>query len=292
MEDFLLTRSLRLLQALGIWCACAAPALAQAAPSSSSPSPSSNVPPAASESRSAQVDTTTLEAERLPMRGLPEHFIGSTARAVRFDWRRSTAIPLLQMADVAERNNFAQFQANIAVRKAFGDILVEGGLGYFWATDTDSSLLLAQTPFRQAGRPSHIALDVNVGYPIAEGVVTPVVSWMPPAELVLVAWAGARYSIFVETFTGGRPFQDIGLDLVAPQLSAVELQRLDDNAPDAMEIDPARIHTPVGLSLDVYLQPGVVISPRAMLDIPVLAPVTGTKIGLFWELGLSVGYAL
>lgn len=226
------------------------------------------------------------------MRGLPEHFVGATARATRFDWRRANAIPLLQVADLVERNNFQQVQANIGVRKAFGDILVEGALGYFWSNNTDSSLLLAQTPFRQAGRPAHIALDVNVGYPIAEGVVTPLTSWIPPAELVLVAWAGARYSGFVETFTGGRPLQDIGFDLVSPQLSATELERLDVSSPEAMQVDTARLHTPVGLSLDVYLQPGLLVSPRAMINIPVLAPVTGTKLGFFWELGISVGYAL
>lgn len=287
MEDFLLTRSLRLLQALGVWCACAVPAFAQDV---ASPSPSTA--PGTTSPHAEQADTTTLEAQRLPMRGLPEHFLGSTARAVRFDWRRANAIPLLQVADLVERNNFQQVQANIGVRKAFGDILVEGAVGFFWSNDTTSSLLLAQTPFRQAGRPSHFALDVNVGYPIAEGVVTPVVSWAPPAELVLVAWAGVRYSAFAETFTGGRPLQDIGLDLVAPRLSAIELDRLDSASPDAMQIDTARLQTPVGLSLDVYLQPGVLISPRAMLSIPVLAPVTGTQLGFFWELGLSVGYAL
>ncbi len=225
------------------------------------------------------------------MRGLPEHFVGSTARAVRVDWRRAKAIPLLQVADIVERNNFQQVQANIGVRKAFGDILVEGALGFFWANDSASSLLLAQTPFRQAGRPSHFALDVNVGYPIAEGVVTPVTTWVPPAELVLVAWAGVRYSAFAETFPD-RPFQDIGFDLVSPQLSATELARLDDASLDAMQVDTARLHTPVGLSLDVYLQPGLLVSPRVMVNVPVLIPITATQLGFFWELGLSVGYAL
>jgi len=130
-----------------------------------------------------------------------------------------------------------------------------------------------------------------VGYAIAEGVVTPLTDYLPPAEMVLVAYAGLRYLVYPEGMAN-RPLQDIGLDLVSPQLSAAETERIERIRLESMLIDPARAHTLVGVSLDVYFQPGVFVSPRGMLAVPLLVPATGSGLGFFWELSIAVGYAL
>jgi len=224
------------------------------------------------------------------VQALSEHFVGSTSRAVRFDWRRSPVMVGLSASEIIEKNNFSQQRYGLVGRKAFSDLVLEVGAHVYLSDDTPSSETLALTPFRQAGRPAHLEIDANVGYAVAEGVVTPLASFVPPAEIVVVALGGVRYLGYWQTFPD-RPIQDIGLSLASPQLSAIELERLDADAPEAMAIDPARLHALVGVAVDTYVQPGLFVSPRAMVALPVLAPVTGTSLGLFWELSFIVGWA-
>jgi hypothetical protein len=224
------------------------------------------------------------------VQALTEHFVGSTARAVRFDWRRSPVMVGVSVGEVVEKNNFSAQRYGLLGRKAFSDLILEVGVQLYVSDDTASSAQLALTPFRQAGRPGHLEIDLNVGYAVAEGVVTPLAAFMPPAEVALVALGGVRYLGYWQTFPD-RPIQDIGLSLASPQLSTIELERLDRDAPEAMAIDPARLHALVGLAVDTYLQPGLLVSPRAMLAAPVLVPVTNTSLGFFWELSLVVGWA-
>lgn len=169
--------------------------------------------------------------------------------------------------------------------------MLELAVTYSYAYETPSSRTLALTPFRQYGRPSHWEIDFNVGYAIAEGVVTPLASFMPPAEMVLVAYGGLRYLVYPDGMLG-RPLQDVGLDLATPQLSEAERERIEPKTPGGMLLDSARYHTMAGLSLDVYFQPGIFISPRALVAVPLLTPVTASGLGFWWELSLSIGYAL
>jgi hypothetical protein len=237
------------------------------------------------------VDETALERHRTPVAALNEHFLGSASRAVRFDWRESPVTLGAFASELLERNNFGQWRVGALGRKAFGDVVVEVGLSVYFSYATLSSETLALTPFRQAGRPMHGELDLNVGYAVAEGVVTPLAAFVPPAEMVFVVYGGFRYLAYVETFPN-RPIQDIGLDLVSPALSELEQNRIEENALGGMLVDPGRMHTMVGVSLDTYFQPGVFISPRAHIALPLVATVSGSDLGFFWELGIAVGYAL
>lgn len=238
------------------------------------------------------VDSTTLEVNRTPLQALNEHFLGTASRPVRFDWRKSPSMFVFRLNEVQERNSFGQWQLGLGWRRAFDDLIFELGANAFFAYDTPSSQLLALTPFRQAGRPNHFQLEANVGYALVEGVVTPQWSWLPPMQMVLVGHAGLRYLVYVESFTGGRSATDVAGSLVSPQLTVEELTALERTAPEGMQIDPARLHAMVGASLDVYVQPGFLISPRVSVSPPLLSPVTSSQIGFFWELGFAVGYAL
>ncbi|MDP2345296.1 MAG: hypothetical protein Q8O67_30410 [Deltaproteobacteria bacterium] len=237
------------------------------------------------------VDETALEQHRTPLQAMNEHFLGSASRAVRFEWRRAPVAFALLGGELLERNNFGSYRLGALGRKALDDIIFELAVNYVKTYDTTSSQTLSLTPFRQFGRPTHWEVDFNVGYAIAEGVVTPLTDYLPPAEMVLVAYAGLRYLVYPEGMAN-RPLQDIGLDLVSLQLSPAEKERLERIRLDSMVIDPARAHTLVGLSLDVYFQPGIFVSPRGLLAVPVLVPVTGSGLGFWWELSIAVGYAL
>jgi len=73
-------------------------------------------------------------------------------------------------------------------------------------------------------------------------------------------------------------------------LSDSDVVVLERDAVAGMAIDRARVQTLVGLGTDVYFPPGLFVSPRALLALPLLAPVSSTSIGWWWELGAVVGF--
>ncbi len=260
-------------------------------------------PAASSTEPEADAQPDTIDRFRTSVDRLAEHYLGSTSRPVRFDWRRSPVIVAVQASELIERNNFGSFRLGGTVRRAFSSFLVDASASYVFVVGTESSDILALTPYRQPGRPSRIELDVNVGYPLFEGVVTPLIDFIPPAQMVLSATAGARYLLYTETVVGDRDWRSaetwtsldtwtaIGQGLATAQLLDDDKARLERDALGGMAIDPATVHTLVGLTFDTYLQPGFFLSSRAMLAVPLLAPLSGTRLGLWWELGLAAGWA-
>lgn len=234
---------------------------------------------------------STLERYRTPLEALNERMIGTASRSVRFDWRKSKLGLALLGSELLERNNFGSTRLGLLARRPFGGVMGELAVTRAFTWGTDSSDKLSRTPYRQYGRPSRFELDVNVAYPLAEGVVTAWPSFFPAAELVFSANAGFRYLFYPEALGGAR-FVEVASAVLAPRLTERELAQLEPVRPPGMLIDRARYGLLAGLALDVYLQPGAFISPRAMVAFPLLAPVTGTGLGLWWELTLGIGWAL
>jgi hypothetical protein len=244
--------------------------------------------PAAPEGQAAD---STIERHRSPVEALTERTIGTASKSVRFDWRKSPAGLAVVGSELLERNNFGSTRVGGLVRRRMGDFMGEVAITRAITWETDSTRKLALTPYRQYGRPSRLELDVNLGYPLAEGVVTAWPSFFPAAEMVFSANAGFRY-LFYPGALSGASLLDIGRGIISPQLTELELQNLEATRPPGMQIDPARYGLLAGLCLDVYLQPGLFVSPRAMIAVPLLSPVNGTGLGLWWELTLGVGWAL
>ncbi|MFL5320120.1 MAG: hypothetical protein ACJ790_10735 [Myxococcaceae bacterium] len=238
-----------------------------------------------------QPQDTSIEKFRTPVEALTERMIGAASKSVRFDWRKSAVQFGLIGSELLERNNFGSMRFGGMVRKPLGSFMGEVAISHVWTWGTDSSEKLALTPYRQYGRPSRFELDVNVSYPLAEGVVTSVPGFFPATELVFSAIAGVRY-LFYPGGLGGGKFIDTAKAVLAPSLSDRELARMEGIREPGMKIDPGRYGLMGGLSLDVYLQPGLFISPRAMIAVPLLAPVTGTGLGLWWELTFGLGWAI
>lgn len=233
----------------------------------------------------------SIDHHRSPLDALTERMIGSASKSVRFDWRKSTAGFGLLASELLERNNFGSTRLGLMARKPFGSAMVELAFTRVFTWETDSSRKLALTPYRQHGRPDRFELDANVGFPIAEGVVTSLPGWVPPAELVFSANAGLRY-LFYPGALGGMTFLNGARAVISPRLTQSELDRMEADRPAGMLIDPARYGLLAGLSLDIYFQPGAFITPRAMIAVPLLAPVSGSGLGLWWELSLGLGWAL
>jgi hypothetical protein len=236
-----------------------------------------------------------LPAERTPLPLLQERFVGVASRAIRFDWRSRTAMVGVVANELIERNNFASVRAGVLGRKAFGDLILEGAVVWADSFATSGSEIIALTPYRQAGRPARAELEVNVAYALAEGVTTAMPWFLPPAELVLHAVAGARYLLYPQLFVG-RP-ADLPADLttaasiVSPVLSDDDVRVLERSAAPGMAIDRSRLQVLVGLATDVYFAPGIFVSPRALIAPPLVGAFTQTSLGWWWELGLVGGVA-
>lgn len=275
----------------------AAPAAAQAPPAaepastepaSTEPAPSKPSP----ETQPAPPRDETLDGVRHPIDALTEQLIGSASKSVRFDWRKKTVGVGLVGGELIERNNFGSAQLGVYVKKALGDLTVDGAVTRAWTWETESSRKLALTPFRQAARPNRFELQLNAGYPVAEGVVTALTDFVPPAELVWNVNAGGRYLLYPEVFQG-LTFNDpiaLGQSLAGPTLSEDELDKLEAVRLGGMTVDPSRYQLLVGTSLDCYFPPGLVIAPRALLAIPVFGIVAESSLGFWWELSVSAGW--
>lgn len=248
-------------------------------------------------------DEASVDRFHVPVERLTEHFLGTASRPVRFDWRRSLFALGLTGSELLERNNFGSFRLGGVARRAFLDVMVEVAVNYVFVNGTESSELLALTPYIQAGRPPRLEIDGNVSYPLFEAVVTPVIDLIPPAEFVLFGTAGVRYLLYPQAVVGDRDWEsldtwrdtetwrEVGASLLSPSLTDEDRLVVERDVLGGMLLDSARVHALAGLTLDIYYQPGLFISPRAMIAAPVLTPVSGTQLGFWWEMTLAVGYA-
>lgn len=236
-------------------------------------------------------ESDPISRYRTPFPMLTERVIGTASRPIEFDWRRTKVHLGGTAAQPFELNNFNSARGGVLARVPSDNLLYELGVGWVWVWDTPSSRLLALTPYRQPGRPRRIAVDFNVGIPLAEGVVTTAPRWFPVVEMVFSAYAGLRYA----WYPGGTQdlrFRDRVAAVINPTVSRPERQNLDDARLDAMRIDPARYTTMVGFGNDIYFRQGVFVNPRASLAVPALASISGSSLTWWGEFSLSIGVAL
>lgn len=234
---------------------------------------------------------SALDEYRTPFESLTERSIGKAARPVRYDWRKSTVGFGLVGSELYELNNFWTARAGALVRTPVSGAMVELAFSRVQTWSTESSLQLSMTPYRQYGRPSRFELDINVGVPLAEGVVTAWPRFFPAAEMVLSATLGFRYLLYTNGF-GGMKFLDVTGAIFSPALTAAEQSNLVAARPPGMQVDSGRYGLMVGFTTDIYLASGLFLSPRGLIALPLLSAATQTHLGLWWELSLAAGLSL
>ncbi len=236
------------------------------------------------------VPDETLSDYRLPFSVLVERTIGVTSKPVEFNWRRTTVHVAATGSHLYELNNFNSLRAGGMLRFPTEGLLFELGLSYVWVWDTPSSELLAYTPYRQPGRPARMELDLTVGVPLAEGVVTAMPRVFPAVELVFSVYGSVRYLIYPTGFEGMRA-REIGAAVASPALTDEEIENLEDERLDAMAVDPGRYGLMAGVGNDIYFKQGVFVSPRVMFAVPLFAPANETELRLWADLSLVIGVA-
>jgi hypothetical protein len=232
-------------------------------------------------------EDTTLERYRTPLDAMMERMIGLASRAVRLDWRRKKVGFGVLGGRLLELNNFGSARLGGLVRLPFGGFMGELAINRVFTWGSESTRKLALTPYRQLGRPSRFELDLNVAYPLAEGVATARVGFFPATELVFSANAGLRY-LYYHGALSGVGFRRTATGLLAPQLSRRELDKLEDRRLPGMQVDSARYNLLAGFSLDIYFHNGGFVAPRVMATIP----VTGSGLDWWWDVSLALGFLL
>ncbi len=232
-----------------------------------------------------------LSPYRLRFDTLVERAIGTTSVPSEFDWRRNQVQVAATGSYLVELNNFNSMRGGLLARLPAGGALLEFGASYAAAWDSPSSRQLALTPYRQPGHPARMEIDFALGLPLAEGVVTTAPRFFPALQMVFNGYVGFRYLIYPDGYahlTAG----EVATAIIAPSLSADEIDNLEDVRLKSMQVDPGRYGILVGFGDDFYFKPGVFISPRLMVAIPILAPATQTELYVWADLALAVGVAL
>lgn len=286
---------IRRLTALGL-AAMAMPALAQDTPAETPPtegeSPDAQETPESTPLPPTDPEASPLEPHRTAFDVLAERTIGSASKPVEFNWRQSKFMLAGTGSFLFELNNFNSVRGGLMVRGPASGLIIESAVTYVGVWDTPASRQLALTPYRQPGRPNRLELDLTVGLPLAEGVVTTAPRFFPAVQLVFNAYATFRYSVYPTGWGGMRPGQ-VGAAIFSPILTEIEIANLDDEERRAaMQTDLGRYGLMVGFGNDVYFKQGFFISPRIMLAVPLLAPATQTDLDFWADFTLAVGVAL
>lgn len=237
------------------------------------------------------IPDTTIERYRTPFDALTERPVGEASRAVRFDWRQTQIGFGLIGSSLVELNNFTSGRIGAYLRRPIGSFMIELAATYAFTAGSDATEKLALTPYRQYSRPGRLEIDLNASFPLAEGVVTARPGFFPPAELVFSATLGLRYLYYPGSLTDV-PAGTVLSTIFSPRLSDTEINNLESRRLPAMQIDRGRYQMLGGFTLDLYLRPGICITPRVLLAIPFFSGIQGAGLGWWWELSLAGGVAL
>ncbi len=247
-------------------------------------------PESAMEPEDSDEDEDPLSRHRTRFDLLAERTIGTASKPVAFNWRRTKVQVAATGSFPFELNNFNTLRAGGLLRLPSRRSIFE--IGVLWAEvwDTTSSDLLALTPYRQPGRPSRLELDFTLAYPLAEGVVTASPRIFPSVQMVFNGYAELRYMVHPTGWGGMRPGQVIGA-ILSPSLTDIEVDNLNDHRLQAMQTDRGRYGLMVGFGNDLYFEQGIFVSPRLMMAVPILAPVSQTELLVWADFNLAIGVA-
>ena len=133
-------------------------------------------------------------------------------------------------------------------------------------------------------------IDLAIGLPLAEGVVTARPSFIPAIELVFSAYLNFRYLLYPTGFRGVEAGSAVGA-LFLPTLTDGEVASLERSRLPGMEVDRQRYYFLAGFGTELYFQQAFFIAPRVLIVVPFMAAVTGADMVFGFEFSLAVGAA-
>ncbi len=236
------------------------------------------------------LEPDVLSPYRETLDALTDRAIGTASQPVAFSWRRTRLHVAGTVGYPIEFNTFANLRGGVLLRRPVGGVLLELGVSRAVSWNTQASRQLRYTPYRQAGRPSRMELELGVAIPVAEGVATSRLRFLPAMQLTFNLYGAVRYLWYPGAQDGLSPGKSLEA-FFSPTLSATEIENLDGNRREAMQVDPGRYGLMLGFGNDLYFKQGLFLSPRFQLAIPLLAPLSKTALPVWVDLSLNAGWA-
>lgn len=140
---------------------------------------------------------------------LVEEVLSKSSSPREYDWRQAWFTVEAEATQINEANSFESSGYGLGLSRDLGDIL-SGSLGSAWLARlnfrrvetraTESTRLIALTPFTQAAQPSRYEILAGVGFTLLEGrSATPLGPRMTDIEHALLLLGGLQYNIHDST---------------------------------------------------------------------------------------------
>jgi len=235
----------------------------------------------------SELDETT-HADAAPVEEIVRTVLGTATRPVAFAWRKAEVILTGEYAGLVEYNNFESHRLGLVSRWPGEMGTFDASIAHVTTSGTQATHTLARTPYLQTGRPSRWELGLGYSFALAEGVVTWAPSFLPQSQMVFSVAGEMRYLFYTDAWKaqkGGKKFTS----LLKTEVNGTGKAALDKTKPEGMRVDPSLLDFLVGPRLDVYVRPGIVVSPTVKIALPLLRAQGG--LGLWWLASLEAGYA-
>ena len=233
---------------------------------------------AEAERTTAEEKSPPIGSRKVPLDALINRSVGIVKRPAVLDWRASPIIVSLQVGQPVEYNNFDATQFNLDLRFPGASFSYRLGLSNVRVKDTKASLQLAQGPYFQSGRPSHIELQNALETPLIEGIGSQLWSWMPTTQFVLSGVLQLNSAIYGNGLSGFKNLKNI-------QFNDDELEQQKSHAPEGMRISRFRHDIAFGLQWDNYYRTRVFWNFRALGHKSIAAAPEDLKGWLSFSLG-------
>ena len=223
----------------------------------------------------------------MPISVAYDNILGSVDRASVFEWRKYKLVSLA-VGQLIELNTFDVSKVQVGIRFPMlisDEFNLQVDLGYVDVDSTYSSDYISNTPYRQAGRPSHFELDLGMDFPISEGVGNNIMEIIPVFQMSISLQARLRYLIYPSAISAMLEWEAI-YKIFSPDLTTEELKFLSKSAPRGMKIEQNRYDFLFGTRVDLYSR------KRFFLHLDNMIAMSYGSLGSWIELSLGIGYAI
>jgi hypothetical protein len=225
-----------------------------------------------------------------PLQALSDEIISESYLESAFQWRKKSILASAELGQPIELNNFTSNRFGLLAEFPTGSILVGGEFAYVITRSSASSLLLEETPIRQAGRPSRFEAGAIIEVPLAEGLANQVLSILPAAQMLWSLQIRMR-----KIYYDGMYKNQKGLALVREIFSASMSESSRENLKPlrlpGMNIAQNTLDLLIGLKSTVFHKSGFFVSPSFLISPPLWAGDKSKSLGFWWEMAIGCGYA-
>ncbi len=206
---------------------------------------------------------------------LAKQVLGKVTQPTHVNWHNHSLELAMHWGSYFEYNNFRTDVRGLLLRLPSDSVVFRLGIDQLKVMATESSRNLAQTRYRQWGRPSRYELKPGAALPLIDAMGFPQQSWMPGLQISLSALFSLHLAYYPEAPGFG-------------EMKAQDRNKLTRITPDGMEIAPERMWTTWGFETAIYSRSGIWLYIDTVTSQLLLS---SKNIPVSYEFALGVGYA-